>query len=152
MSKQKTVSAAKKTVVIRKRKSHRIAVFVLSALFILCMNAALFYILKLSELESGISLLLCAAAIIPFLLIPFYFASWKITFHANGIEKQLFWFKLKSRSWTQIKQVRSVWSTSERNYVVCILFNDGKTIRFRMDCDNAENARKLILSHCSIVE
>lgn len=142
----------RKTVVIRKRKSHRIAVYILSAILIICLDAELFYIFKLAELKLGISLLLCAAAIFQFLLLPFYFASWKITFCASGIQKQLFGFKQKGRAWTQVKQVRSVWSASERNYVVCILFKDGKTIRFRMDCDHAENARKLILSHCSIVE
>lgn len=150
MSPPKSKKTPKKTVVVRMPQSHRVAVFALSAVLILCMWAALRYVFMLTELGSGVGLVLCIAGIIPFLPLPVYYASWKITFCANGIQKQLFGFKQKRCGWAQVEQVRCGWLSSQRNYVVCIVLQNGKTIRFRMDCENAENARKLILSHCSI--
>lgn len=152
MSKQKSAKATHKSVVIKMCKSHRISILILSAFLIICMLVAIIYMISLSEFGFGTSLLLCTAAIIPFLPLPLYYATWQITFNKSGIHKHLFWINQKSRAWTQVKEVRSAWLTSEKSHIVSIIFKDGKTIRFRMDCENAEKARKLILSHCSIVQ
>ena len=140
------------TVAIRLCKSHRIAVYILSGSLILFSLAAMMLLVSFTEFRAGMKLLLCTAAILPLLPLPLYFATWQILFHENGIQKRLFWIRQKSRPWTQVKEVRSAWLISERNHVIRITFKDGKTIRFRMDCENAEKARKRILAHCSIAQ
>ena len=116
------------------------------------MLAAMVYLFTLSELEFGISLMLLSIPTFLFLPLPLYYATWQITFDADGIQKQLLGINCKKRPWTQVKEVRSAWLISERSNGISIIFRDKKAIRFRMDCENAEAARKLILSHCSITE
>ena len=152
MPKQQSKSTVKKIVVIKMRKAHRIAVLVMFSLLFLFMLAAMIYVIASSELEIGIILMLLAIPTLLFLPFPLYYATWQIKFDADGIEKRLFGIKCKKRIWTQVKQVRSGWLISERNYVISIVFKDRNAIHFRMDCENAEAAKKLILSHCSITE
>ena len=152
MPKQQSKSTVKKIVVIKMRKAHRIAVLVMFSLLFLFMLAAMIYVIASSEFEIGIILMLLAIPTLLFLPFPLYYATWQIKFDADGIQKRLFGIKCKKRIWTQVKEVRSGWLISARNYVISIVFKDRKAIHFRMDCENAEAAKKLILSHCSITE
>ena len=152
MPKQRSKSSMKKTVVIKMRKTHRIAVLIMFSLLYLFMLAAMIYLVALSEFGFGIILMLLAIPTFLFLPFPLYYATWQITFDADGIKKRLFGINHKKYAWTQVKEVRSAWLISERNYVISIVFKDRKSIHFRMDCENAEAAKKLILSHCSITE
>ena len=152
MPKQKSKSTLKKNVVIKMRKAHRIAVLVMFSLLFLFMLAAVIYEITSSKLEIGIILMLLSIPTFLFLPFPLYYATWQITFDADGIQKQLFGIKGKKHAWTQVKEVRSAWLISERSYGISIIFQDRKAIHFRMDCENAEEAKKLILSHCSITE
>ena len=152
MPKQRSKSSMKKTVVIKMRKTHRIAVLIMFSLLYLFMLAAMIYLVALSEFGFGIILMLLAIPTFLFLPFPLYYTTWQITFDADGIKKRLFGINHKKYAWTQVKEVRSEWLISERNYVISIVFKDRKSIHFRMDCENAEAAKKLILSHCSITE
>jgi len=152
MPKQRLKSSMKKTVVIKMRKTHRIAVLIMFSLLYLFMLAAMIYLVALSEFGFGIILMLLAIPTFLFLPFPLYYASRQITFDADGIQKRLFGIKCKKHAWTQVKEVRSAWLISERNYGISIVFKDRKAIHFRMDCENAEAAKKMILSHCSIKE
>ena len=152
MSKPKTTSTAKKTIVIKMRKAHRILVLTMFCLLFLFMLAATIYMITSSKFEIGIILMLLAIPTFLFLPFPVYYATWQITFDADGIQKRLFGVNCKKHPWTQVKEVRSAWLISERNYGISIIFKNRKTIHFRMDCENAEAANKLILSHCSITE
>ena len=152
MPKQKSKSTVKKIVVIKMCKAHRIAVLVMFSLLFLFMLAAMIYVITSSKFEIGIILMLLGIPTFLFLPFPLYYATWQITFDADGIQKRLFGIKCKKHAWTQVKEVRSAWLISERNYVISIVFKDRKSIHFRMDCENAEAAKKLILSHCSITE
>ena len=152
MTKQKSKSTVKKTVVIKMRKAHRVAVLVMFGLLFLFMLAAMIYVITSSQIEIGIILMLLAIPTFLFLPFPLYYATWQIKFDADGIQKRLFGIKCKKNAWTQVKEVRSAWLISERNYGISIVFKDRKAIHFRMDCENAEAAKKLILSHCSITE
>ena len=134
------------------RKTHRIAVLVMFSLLFLFMLAAMIYVITSSKFKIGIIIMLLAIPTLLFLPFPLYYATWQIKFDADGIQKRLFGIKCKKRIWTQVKEVRSAWLISERNYVISIVFKDRKAIHFRMDCENAEAAKKLILSHCSITE
>lgn len=139
----------RKQVILRKNKSHRIGVIIISALLIVGALTAMIVLVSLSEMELWIEILLCAAPVVPMMILPLYYASWQITFDANGIHKRLFWINAGSHSWSQIKEVRSAWSYTDQE-VISILFNDGKALRFRMICENADKASQLILSHHSI--
>ena len=152
MSKPKTTSTTKKTIVIKMRKAHRILVRTMFSLLFLFMLAAMIYVITSSKFEIGIILMLLAIPTFLFLPFPLYYTTWQITFDADGIKKRLFGINHKKYAWTQVKEVRSAWLISERNYVISIVFKDRKSIHFRMDCENAEAAKKLILSHCSITE
>ena len=152
MPKQKSKSTVKKIVVIKMRKAHRIAVLVMFSLLFLFMLAAMIYVITSSKFEIGIILMLLVIPTLQFLPFPLYYATWQIKFDADGIQKQLFGIKCKKHIWMQVTEVRSAWLISERNYGISIVFKDGNAIHFRMDCENAEAAKKLILSHCSITE
>ena len=152
MPKQRSKSSMKKTVVIKMRKTHRIAVLIMFSLLYLFMLAAMINLVALSEFGFGIILMLFAIPTFLFLPFPLYYATWQITFDADGIQKRLFGINHKMHPWTQVKEVRSAWLISERSYGISIIFKDRKAVCFRMDCENAEAAKKLILSHCSITE
>ena len=152
MPKQKSKSTVKRIVVIKMCKAHRVAVLVMFISLFLFMLAAMIYVIASSKFEIGIILLLLAIPTFLFLPFPLYYASWQITFDADGIKKRLFGINHKKYAWTQVKEVRSAWLISERNYGISIVFKDRKAIHSRMDCENAEAAKKLILSHCSITE
>ena len=152
MPKQRSKSSMKKTVVIKMRKTHRIAVLIMFSLLYLFMLAAMIYLVALSEFGFGIILMLLAIPTFLFLPFPLYYATWQITFDSDGIQKRLFGINHKMHPWTQVKEVRSAWLISERSYGISIIFKDRKAVCFRMDCENAEAAKKLILSHCSITE
>ena len=150
MPKQKSKSTVKRIVVIKMCKAHRVAVLVMFISLFLFMLAAMIYVIASSKFEIGIILMLLAIPTFLFLPFPLYYATWQIVFDADGIQKHLFGIKCKKHTWTQVKEVRSAWLISERNYGISIVFKDRKAIHFRMDCENAEAAKKLILSHCSI--
>ena len=152
MSRHKTTNTAKKTIVIKMRKAHRILVLTMFSLLFLFMLAAMIYVITSSKFEIGIILMLLAIPTFLFLPFPVYYATWQITFDADGIQKRLFGINHKKHEWTQVKDVRSAWLISERSYGISIIFKNRKAIHFRMNCENAEAAKKLILSHCSITE
>lgn len=150
MSKRKAENTAKKTVIIRMCKIHRIFTLILPPFLII--SILLLEITLSSEFSPGINNLLYIVAVIPLLPLSLYYVTWQIILDANGIHKRLWGINQKFHTWAQIKDVRSTWLISENNYVVSIKFTDGKAIHFRMDCENAEAAKKLILSHRSITE
>ena len=152
MPKQESKSTTKKTVVIKMHKAHRILVITTFSLLFVSMLTAMIYLVASSEFGFGIIFMLLSIPAILFLPCPLYYATWKIIFDAEGIQKQLFGINCKNRPWTQVKEVRSAWSTSDRSYGISIIFKDRKAVHFRMDCENAEAAKRLILSHCSITE
>ena len=152
MARPKAASASKKTVVIKMRKAHRILVITMFSFLYLCMLSAMIHLIALSEFGIGIILMLLSIPTFLFLPLPLYYATWQITLDADGIQKRFFGIKCKKHAWTKVKEVRSSWLISERSNGISIIFKDKKAIRFRMDCENAEAARKLILSHCSITE
>ena len=152
MPKHKSKSSMEKTVVIKMRKAHRIAVLIMFSLLYLFMLAAMIYLVASSEFGLGIILMLFAIPTFLFLPFPLYYATWQITFGTDGIQKRLFGINNKKHAWTQVKEARSAWLISERSNCINLKFKDGNTIHFRMDCENAEEAKKLIISHCSITE
>ena len=89
MSKPKTTSTTKKTIVIKMRKAHRILVLTMFSLLFLFMLAAMIYVITSPKFETGIILMLFAIPTFLFLPFPVYYATWQITFDADGIQKRL---------------------------------------------------------------
>ena len=116
MSRHKTTNTAKKTIVIKMRKAHRIFVLTIFSLLFLFMLAAMILLTLSGDYGIGISFLIIAVPTILFLPCPLYYATWQITFDADGIQKRLFGINHKMHPWTQVKEVRSAWLISERNY------------------------------------
>lgn len=152
MPKQKSKSSMKKTVAIKMCKSHRILVMTIFSLLFVFMFTAMIYLVALLEFGFGIIFMLFSIPVILFLPCPLYYATWQIIFDAEGIQKRLWGINYKKHAWMQVEEVRSAWLISERSYGISIIFKDRRAIHFRMDCENAEAAKKLILSHCSITE
>ena len=152
MPKQKSKRTAKKAVVVKMRKSHRIFILTTFSFSFICTLMAMIYVISASDYDIEIVLFLLAVPAFLFLSYPLYYATWQIAFDSDGIQKRLFWINQKRHAWTQVKAVHSAWLISERSFGISIKFKDRKTIRFRMDCENAEQAKKQILSHCSITE
>lgn len=141
----------KKQIVVRQCKTHRIGIWVFSAVFIFALLALVIFMANLAGLPTVAGVLYCIIPVAVLMPLPLYYASWQITFDANGIHKRLFWINAGSHSWAQVKEVRSAWSYTEQE-VISILFKDGKALRFRMICENADKARKIILTHSSIMD
>lgn len=152
MARQTTTRNANKSIVIKMRKAHRILIIAMFSILFLSMLAAMIYVVTLTMFEIETILLLLTIPAFLFLPLPLYYATWQITFDAHGIQKRLWGIHSKKYVWAQVKEVRSAWLISERGNGISIIFKDNKTIRFRMDCDNAKQAKQLILSHCSINE
>jgi hypothetical protein len=152
MARQTTTRNANKSIVIKMRKAHRILIIAMFSILFLSMLAAMIYVVTLTMFEIETILLLLTIPAFLFLPLPLYYATWQITFDAHGIQKRLWGIHSKKYVWAQVKEVRSAWLISERSNGISIIFKDNKTIRFRMDCDNAKQAKQLILSHCSINE
>lgn len=140
----------RKQMVVRMNQTHRIGVITLSSLLIVGAFVSMIVLVSFAEMELWAKILLCIAPVIPMLIFLLYYASWQITFDSKGIHKQLFWIAMGSHSWAQVREVRASYSHTEQE-VLCIYFKDGKTVRFRMICENADKARKLILTHNSII-
>ena len=138
-----------KKITVKKNGVHRIGIWIFSVLFIVVAIWLICLLGKLADLNLGMTIALCLIPVPVFLIMPLYYQTWQITFDTKGIRKRLFWIS-SSHSWVQVKEVRSAWYQSEKGSVISITFTDGKILRFRKDCENADKAIRLIQSHCSI--
>ena len=90
MQKQKLISAVKKTVIVKVSKTYRILLLATFALLFLFMLAAMIHIIAMSQIRMWIHWMLLAIPMILFLPCPLYYATWQITFDAEGIQKRFF--------------------------------------------------------------
>ena len=135
----------KRSICIKKPKSHRIGIRVLATVLLLLESVLL--------LTSDIELIMLLVISVPILLIVLplvlFYETWMIAFDNKYITQYLLGFEIITHSYRQIKKV-----TASRSYtegaVIHILFLDGKTISFREDDENAQTAIKRIKSYCSI--
>ena len=130
------------TVTVRRKRSWRYGLRILLAFYIL--TTAPFCWVAGNDLGMGFGLLLFGMVTLPVTLLHLHFERWNVTFSQKGIE-----WRRHYRPWSQVERVRESWSATEQR-VLSIRFRDGKTLRFRMEEENAEQARKMICRHCSI--
>lgn len=133
----------KKDIVIKKNRTHRIGIRVLSVLSIG------FTVTLTMYMKQGNMILLC----LPWLLISgcllCYYETWQICFNSNAVHKKVFFWNCGTYSYLQMKDVTRSYSYTEHEYI-CICFADGKYFRFRSEDENADKAIVQICKHRTI--
>ena len=137
--------ARMKSIIVKKCNSHRIAVrfftivcLLVPAILSLCFKQTVW-----------IMMLLCSPVTAWMILMLLYYETWKISFDSDGVRKKVFGVPGKAYSYHQIKDVISRLSYTEQG-IVRITFIDNRSIKFRLEDENADKARKRILSYHSI--
>ena len=137
-----------KTIVVKKKRSQR--------LFALIIGVATALVPVITSLITRISMkmmLLCVApAFVIIYPLVLYTVTWKLCFEANGITNFVFGFRVKIHDYQEIQDAVCRYSSSDSAVIARIVFADGKSVKFRMDDENAQKARKYLLSHHSIRE
>ena len=135
----------KRSICVKKPKSHRIGIRVLAAVLLLLGSV----LLLTSDIELIMLLVISVPIVLIVLPLVLFCETWMIAFDNQYITQYLLGFEMITHSYRQIKKV-----TASRSYtegaVIHILFLDGKTISFREVDENAQAAIKRIKSHCSI--
>ena len=134
----------KKTVVVRKCKSHRIGIAVFAILMFVILTVIIL------SLHSAAALLLYIPPMIILMPLTLYYLTWNIRFEENVIVKSVFFAEISRFSYFALREVVKKYYTSERNFTIRMYFVNKKTIQFRIDDENAEKAVKVLQKHCSI--
>ena len=134
----------KQTVLVRKRKSHRIVI----GLFLLLGLA--FMVISMINMRDLKVLLIFIPLLIPITLLEIYECTWQLYLDQKYIVKRLFFREVTRYSYTQIQKVVKEHFVSEQQTCVIVHFVDGKTIHYRMDCDGANQALKILSKHRTI--
>ena len=134
----------KKTVVVRKCKSHRIGIAVFAILMFVILTVIIL------SLHSAAALLLYIPPMIILIPLTLYYLTWNIRFEENVIVKSVFFAEISRFSYFALREVVKRYYTSERNFTIRMHFVNKKIVQFRMDDENAEKAVKVLQKHCSI--
>ena len=134
----------KQTALVKKRKSHRILIltFWLFA-FVLMISSAIY-------MRDPKIFLIFIPLLIPITLLGIYNCTWQLYLDQKYIAKRVFFREVKRYSYTQIQKVVKEHFVSEQQTCVIVYFVDGKNIHFRMDCDDAIQAVKMLSKHRTI--
>ena len=135
-----------KTITVRKPRSHRIMsrIFAIFSVLVPVLLTVCFW------QSLGVMFLLCLPGIALSKGMLLYVESWRIGFDANGLQKSVFGIAGKHYRYNEIKDVISRCSVSERGVILRIIFADGSAVKFRMQDENGEKARKYIMSRHTI--
>ncbi|MBQ8404703.1 MAG: hypothetical protein IJX55_09850 [Clostridia bacterium] len=134
-----------KTVIIRKNKNHLYAVRFFALVFVTVSLIITFG----AKQNAGYGALLCSIFLVPALIIWIYYETWKISFSNEKISKKCFFFT-SVFEWRSLRRVKQEYLFSEKGECIQMFFADGKNLCFKMKDQNAEKAKKIILSHCNI--
>lgn len=132
---------------VKKNKNHIYAVRFFASIFIITALMLFVY----SKFNYIIVLCLGVGLGFPIITLLIYYEVWKISFFPNKICVVSLFFKRKEYSYAQIRDVVRGYSYTERFYIR-ITFDDGKSIQFRLEDENAQKAIKKIISHRPIRE
>ena len=137
-----------KTIVVKKRRSYRV--------FALIMGVATALVPVITSVIAQISIEIMLLCFTPAFMIIYplvlYTVTWKLCFEANGITNFVFGFRVKIHGYQEIRDAVCRYSSSDSAMIVRIVFDDVKSVKFRMDDENAQKARKHLLSRHSIRE
>lgn len=134
----------KKSIVVKKCKSHRIGITVFAILMLVILTVCVWLF------HSAAALLFYIPPLLIFAPLTLYFLTWNIRFEENAIVKRAFFVEISRFSYSALQEVVKRYYVSERNFTIRMQFKNGKTLQFRMDDENAEKAVKTLLTHHSI--
>jgi hypothetical protein len=134
----------KKGIVVRKCKTYRVFLAVFAAFVWISITIS-----AISWNDPAV-LLLSLPVLVIIAPMAIYFFSWQLHFDENQVQNRVFFRKVKTYSYAQLREVKRRYYTSENNFCVYMIFSDGKSIKFRMDDDGAELAVKELQRHRSI--
>ena len=137
-----------KTIVVKKKRSHRVFALIVGV------GTVLMPVITsvITRISMGMMLLCFAPAFLIGFPLVWYTVTWKLCFDANGITNSVMGFRGKIHGYQEIRDAVCRYSSSDSAMIVRIIFADGKSVKFRMDDENAQKARKHLLSHHSIRE
>ena len=134
----------KKGIVVRKCKAHRVFLSVFAAFVWIAITISAISWNDPAVLLFNLPILLIIAS------MAIYFFTWQLHFDENQVQKRVFFRKVKTYSYAQLREVKRRYYTSENNFCVYMIFSDGKSIKFRMNDDRAQTAVKELQRHRSI--
>ena len=134
----------KKGIVVRKCKTRRMFLAVFAAFVLVAITICAI------SLNDPAVLLLSLPILVIIAPMAIYFFSLHLHFDQNQVENRVYFRKVKTYSYAQLREVKRRYYTSENNFCVYMYFSDGESIKFRMDDDGAESAVKELQRHRSI--
>ena len=134
----------KKTVIVKKCKSHRTVMVIFSVAMFVVLTMCVF------AMQTAAALLFYVPFFVIWAPMTIYFLTWQIRFEKSGIVRKVFFRESKKYSFAMLREVVKSFYASERNFTVRMYFVDGKVLQFRMDDENATQAVKTLLRHGSI--
>ena len=134
----------KKGIVVRKCKTRRMFLAVFAAFVLVAITICAI------SLNDPAVLLLSLPILVIIAPMAIYFFSLQLHFDQNQVENRVYFRKVKTYSYAQLREVKRRYYTSENNFCVYMYFSDGESIKFRMDDDGAESAVKELQRHRSI--
>ena len=137
-----------KTIVVMKNRSHRVFALIMGVITALVR----IFISVVTRTSMGTMLLCFVPAFMIVYPLVLYTVTWKLCFDPNGITRSVFGFRGKVHGYQEIRDAVCRYSSSDSAMIIRIVFADGKSVKFRMDDENAQKARKHLLSHHSIRE
>lgn len=133
------------TIIVKKKKAHRIGIRIITLLFAICFGIISFYFASYDLYYA----LLFLPWLVMILMLWLYYETWQIWFQTDGITKKVFFITGKKYSYHLIKDVVRYFANREGFYYK-LVFISGKKMRFRLEDENADKAVKRIHSHHSI--
>ena len=134
----------KRTIIVRKKRSHRHG---LLFLFLLLLSGSIAVCVAWAPYFETFLLLLCSIS--PLFLTILHYEIWKTVFTPKEIVIKRMFKKSKKFSYYQIKDAYLSYSCTEYEQIN-LIFVDGTCIRFRTEDENAGKALRAIRSHHSI--
>ena len=137
-----------KTIVVMKNRSHRVF-----ALIVGVATALVPVIISVvTRITMGTMLLCFVPAFMIVYPLVLYTVTWKLCFDSNGMTNSVFGFRGEIHDYQEIQDAVCRYSSSDSAMIIRIVFADGKSVKFRMEDENAQKARKHLLSRYSIRE
>lgn len=135
----------KRTIIVKKSTKQRMGINIL----VVFLTAILGTVVACSKQERQHVAILLFVSWLPFIILVIYINSWKVSFSDNAISKRVFCFTVVNCSYIQLKDAVISYSYTEYGYIL-LRFSTGRSIRFRLEDENASKAISKIRSHCSI--
>ena len=95
-------------------------------------------------------LVVCVPIILCVFFMALYYEVWQLSFSQKEISIKRLFFKLRTYSYAQISDAYTTYSISLRGEHICLTFSDGKRIVFLLNDENADKAKRILMSHHSL--